>query len=96
MTKTNVITKHDYDIRDYIPSKDSVPYQLCNYLENQLGEQQYAILLDWWLSMPHSIAQWCYDQTAVTAGQPLTLDQMAMNLLKAINTAHEIITRYES
>lgn len=96
-SKMDYFEQPQYDIRDFIPSKGSVPYQLCTYLENQLDEKHYQMLLDQWLGMSSSVAQWCYEQVLTPfEDKPLSIDQMALNLLKAINTAHEIISRHES
>jgi len=95
--KTGTYAKRVHDIRDHIPNEGSTPHQLCTFLETELGDGLYDVVIDMWLAMPVPVANWCFDQILNHSKDepPLTTERMAYNLQTAICTAFEIIDLYK-
>ena len=77
------------DIREHINDLETTPGQICAYLEGQLGQGLYEILIDQWKSLTPRTAEWAWEQ--VTFYEPedklFTMDLYAKGLQFGISTA---------
>jgi hypothetical protein len=77
------------DIREYINDVETTPGQICAYLEGQLGQGLYKILIDQWTSLTPRTAQWAWEQVMFYEPEDkvFTMDLYAKGLQFGITTA---------
>ena len=80
------------DMRDYIDVVDSSTGQICAYLEGQLGQGLYKILIDQWKDLTPRLAQWAWEQVMYykTENKVFTVDLYAKGLQYGITTAWQL------
>ena len=83
----------DYnDMRNYIDVVDSSVGQVCAYLEGQLGQGLYKILIDQWAELTPRLAQWAWEQVMFYEPEDkvFTVDLYAKGLQYGITTAWQL------
>jgi len=80
------------DMRDHINDVQTTPGQICAYLEGQLGQGLYKILIDQWKSLTPRTAQWAWEQVMHYEPEDMvfTVNDYAKGLQYGITTAWEI------
>ena len=80
------------DIREHINNLETTPGQICAYLEGQLGQGLYEILIDQWTELTPRLAQWAWEQVMFYEPEDkvFTVDLYAKGLQYGITTAWQL------